>query len=264
MCLILVVWRRHPQYPCLIAANRDEFHGRAAEPAHWWHDRPQILAGRDLVAGGTWLGITRTGRFAALTNYRSLQHRRTDVPSRGGLVTDALESLRSSEDQLGGLHRAGPGYNGFNLIFSDGQSLGVYESVPDRGRVLAPGIYGLSNHVLDTPWPKVERAKAGLQALLGQTADPASVLELLRDDRPAPDEDLPGTGMSLEWERLLSSAFIRGNDYGTRCSTVIRIDQRGQVCFDEWTWDASGSESGLVSIQFEISNFRGSEAAWDF
>ena len=255
MCLILVVWRRHPQYPCLIAANRDEIHGRDAEPAHWWHDRPQILAGRDLVAGGTWLGITRTGSFAALTNYRSPQERRTDVPSRGGLVTGALESQGSIEHDLAGLHRAGPGYNGFNLIFSDGRRLAVHESVPCDGRVLAPGIYGLSNHVLDTPWPKVERAKARLHALLDQTIDPSSVLELLRDDRPARDEDLPGTGMSLEWERLLSSAFIRGSDYGTRCSTVIRIDQGGKVYFDEWTWDASGSESGRASFQFEISNF---------
>jgi uncharacterized protein with NRDE domain len=256
MCLILVVWRRHPRYPCLIAANRDEFHSRAAEPAHWWQDRPQILAGRDLVAGGTWLGITRTGRFAALTNYRSPQHRRIDAPSRGGLVTGALESLGSAEDDLEGLQRVGSGYNGFNLIFSDGQRLGVYESVAGVGRVLAPGIYGLSNHVLDTPWPKVERAKARLQALLDRTTDPISVLELLRDDRPAADEDLPGTGMSLEWERLLSSAFIRGEDYGTRCSTVIRIDPLGKVCFDEWIWDASGSESGRVSFQFEISNFK--------
>jgi uncharacterized protein with NRDE domain len=255
MCLILVVWRRHPQYPCLIAANRDEFHSRAAEPAHWWHDRPQILAGRDLVAGGTWLGITRTGRFAALTNYRSPQHRRTDVPSRGSLVTDALESQGTALDDLGGLQRAGPGYNGFNLIFSDGQSLAVHESVPQVGRVLAPGIYGLSNHVLDTPWPKVERAKARLHVLLDQNIDPSSVLELLRDDRPARDEDLPGTGISLEWERLLSSAFIRGSDYGTRCSTIIRIDQGGKVYFDEWTWDVSGSESGRASFQFQILNF---------
>jgi uncharacterized protein with NRDE domain len=256
MCLILIVWRKHPQYPCLIAANRDEFHSRAAEPAHWWHDRPQILAGRDLVAGGTWLGITRTGRFAALTNYRSPQHRRTDVPSRGSLVTDALESQDSALDDLGALQRVGPGYNGFNLIFSDGQRLAVHESVPGVGRVLAPGIYGLSNHVLDTPWPKVERAKARLHALLDQSIDPSSVLELLRDDCPARDEDLPGTGMSLEWERLLSSAFIRGSDYGTRCSTVIRVDQGGEVYFDEWSWDASGSESGRVSSQFKISNFK--------
>jgi uncharacterized protein with NRDE domain len=255
MCLILVVWRRHPQYPCLIAANRDEFHSRAAEPAHWWHDRPQILAGRDLVAGGTWLGVTRTGRFAALTNYRSPQHRRTDVPSRGSLVTDALESRGTALDDLSGLQRVSPGYNGFNLIYSDGQSLAVHESVPQVGRVLAPGIYGLSNHVLDTPWPKVERAKERLHALLDKNIDPTSVLELLRDDRPARDEDLPGTGMSLEWERLLSSAFIRGSDYGTRCSTIIRIDQDGKVYFDEWTWDASGSESGRASFQFQISNF---------
>jgi uncharacterized protein with NRDE domain len=255
MCLILVVWRRHPQYPCLIAANRDEFHSRAAEPAHWWHDRPEILAGRDLAAGGTWLGITRSGRFAALTNYRSPQQRRTDVPSRGRLVTGALESRGLAEEDLDRLRQIGRGYNGFNLIFSDGQRLAVHESVPGTGRVLAPGIYGLSNHVLDTPWPKVERAKARLHALLDQSIDPSAVLELLRDDRPAPDDDLPGTGMSLEWERLLSSAFIRGSDYGTRCSTVIRIDQTGKVYFDEWSWDTTGTESGRASFQFQISNF---------
>jgi uncharacterized protein with NRDE domain len=149
----------------------------------------------------------------------------------------------------------GPEYNGFNLIFSDGHNLAVHESMPGVGRVLAAGIYGLSNHVLDTPWPKVERAKARLHALLDQTIDPSAVLELLRDDRRARDEDLPGTGMSLEWERLLSSAFIRGSDYGTRCSTVVRIDRGGKVYFDEWTWDVSGSESGRVSFQFQAEPF---------
>src|SRR5258708_26796211 len=151
MCLVLLAWRGHAKYPCVIAANCDELHSRPAAAAQWWPSRPPILAGRDLAAGGTWLGITRTGRFAALTNYRSPQHGRTDVPSRGSLVTDALESRGTAPDDLGGLQRVGPGYNGFNLIFSDGQSLAVHESVPRAGRVLTPGIYGLSNHFLDTP-----------------------------------------------------------------------------------------------------------------
>ena len=253
MCLILVVWRGHPTYPCIIAANRDEFYERATEPAHWWAGSP-ILAGRDGVAGGTWLGITRTGRFAALTNYRAPQPKRTDAPSRGTLVTSLLESGASVEDELQHLRGVGAAYNGFNVLFSDGERLGVYESVGGDGRELPPGIYGLSNHLLDTPWPKVQRAKARLQAALSDMTDPTAVLALLRDDLPAADEQLPRTGVSLEWERLLSSAFIRGTEYGTRCSTLIRIDNRGMAFFDEWSWDASGSQSGSTSLQFELSD----------
>jgi uncharacterized protein with NRDE domain len=146
----------------------------------------------------------------------------------------------------------GGNYSGFNLIFSDGERLGIYESAPGVGRELEPGIYGLSNHLLDTPWPKVENAKSRLSTALSGMADPAALLALLRDDRPAPDEQLPRTGVSLEWERLLSSAFVRAEDYGTRCSTVVRIDKRGRACFDEWSWDATGAGSGKVSLQFEL------------
>jgi uncharacterized protein with NRDE domain len=254
MCLILVVWRRHPTYPCIIAANRDEFYARATESAHWWSDRSQILAGRDLIAGGTWLGITRTGRFAALTNYRAPQQKRADAPSRGALVTGILESGASVTEELAHLRRVGADYNGFNLLFSDGERLGVYESVRAEGRELGPGIYGLSNHLLDTPWPKVQQAKARLQAALSDMTDPTAVLALLRDDTPARDEQLPRTGVSLEWERLLSSAFVRGTDYGTRCSTVIRFDRHGTALFDEWSWDASGSQLGKIGFRFEISS----------
>ena len=151
MCLVLVVWRVHPRYPCLVAANRDEFHARPATPAGWWPVHPAILAGRDLEAGGTWLGMTRTGRFAALTNYRDPEQRRAQVPSRGGLVTSLLESGASVADSLAYLRGVGTDYNGFNLIFSDGERLGIYESVRGCGRELGPGIYGLSNHLLDTP-----------------------------------------------------------------------------------------------------------------
>jgi uncharacterized protein with NRDE domain len=146
----------------------------------------------------------------------------------------------------------GGNYSGFNLIFSDGERLGIYESAPGVGRELEPGTYGLSNHLLDTPWPKVENAKSRLSTALSGMADPAALLALLRDDRPAPDEQLPRTGVSLEWERLLSSAFVRAEDYGTRCSTVVRIDKRGRACFDEWSWDATGAGSGKVSLQFEL------------
>jgi uncharacterized protein with NRDE domain len=252
MCLVLVVWRAHAQYPCLVAANRDELHARPTAGAEWWPDHPHILAGRDLEAGGTWLGVTRAGRFAALTNYRDPEQRRAGVPSRGALVADMLESGASVAEGLTHLRAAGADYNGFNLIFSDGERLGIYESARGAGRELGPGIYGLSNHLLDTPWPKVQNAKTRLEAALVGLTDTAPLLDLLRDDRPASDAQLPRTGVSLEWERLLSSAFVRAPDYGTRCSTIIRIERRGRAYFDEWSWDSVGSNIGRVSLQFEL------------
>jgi uncharacterized protein with NRDE domain len=252
MCLVLVVWRVHPLYPCLVAANRDEFHARPTARAEWWPDHPQILAGRDLEAGGTWLGVTRTGRFAALTNYRDPEQRRAAVPSRGALVTSMLESGASVAEGLSHLRAVGGDYNGFNLIFSDGERLGIYESVRGSGRELGPGIYGLSNHLLDTPWPKVQNAKTRMEAALLGLTDTAPMLDLLRDDRPASDAQLPRTGVSLEWERLLSSAFVRAADYGTRCSTIIRIERRGRAYFDEWSWNSVGSDIGRISLQFEL------------
>jgi len=252
MCLVLVVWRVHRAYPCLVAANRDEFHARPTARAAWWPDHPEILAGRDLQAGGTWLGITRTGRFAALTNYRDPEQRRVDAPSRGALVTAMLESGASVAEGLAYLREVGAHYNGFNLIFSDGERLGIYESVLGSGRELGPGIYGLSNHLLDTPWPKVQNAKTRLEAALLGLAGTAPLLDLLRDDRPASDAELPRTGVSLEWERLLSSAFVRAPDYGTRCSTIIRIDAQGRAYFDEWSWNSVGADIGETNLQFAL------------
>jgi uncharacterized protein with NRDE domain len=235
-----------------VAANRDEFHARPTARAAWWPDHPEILAGRDLQAGGTWLGITRTGRFAALTNYRDPEQRRMDAPSRGALVTAMLESGASVAEGLAYLREVGAHYNGFNLIFSDGERLGIYESVLGSGRELGPGIYGLSNHLLDTPWPKVQNAKTRLEAALLGLADTAPLLDLLRDDRPASDAELPRTGVSLEWERLLSSAFVRAPDYGTRCSTIIRIDAQGRAYFEEWSWNSVGADMGRTKLQFAL------------
>jgi len=257
MCLVLIAWRAAPDHPCVVAANRDEFHARPAAAAEWWPDRPGILAGRDLEAGGTWLGMTRSGRFAALTNYRDPEQLRArkpraGAPSRGALVTSMLGSNASVADGLAHLCEVGANYNDFNLIFSDGERLGVYESVPGTGRELEPGIYGLSNHLLDTPWPKVQHAKSRMEQALLDKADTRPLLALLRDDRPASDDQLPQTGVSLEWERLLSSAFVRAPDYGTRCSTIIRIDAGGRAYFDEWSWNSVGADIGRVSLQFEL------------
>jgi uncharacterized protein with NRDE domain len=253
MCLILLLWRVRPDFPCVLAANRDEFHDRPSASADWWPDRPGLLAGRDLRAGGTWLGAGRDGRFAALTNFRDAAAApRADAPSRGRLVTDVLESGDSVAATLERLRRAGPQYNPFNLIFSDGEKLGVYESVGGNGRELAPGVFGLSNHLLDTPWPKVSNAKSRLASALTDLRDEDAIMQLLRDDRPAPDHELPNTGVRLEWERLLSSAFIRADGYGTRCTTVFRIDGNGCAQFDEWTWDREGAETGRSTHRFRV------------
>jgi uncharacterized protein with NRDE domain len=252
MCLILVVWRAHAEYPCVIAANRDEFHSRATAAAAWWPTQPPILAGRDLEAGGTWLGVQPSGRFAALTNYRDPRLIRTGVPSRGRLVTDILESGDSVAASLEHLRREGPRYNPFNMLFSDGERLGIFESVRGSGRELGPGLYGLSNHLLDTPWPKVQLAKSRLAAALTDLGDEDAVMRLLRDDRPAPDAELPQTGITLEWERMVSSAFVRARDYGTRCSTLVRFAASGHVRFDEWSWDREGRETGRVTCAFEL------------
>jgi uncharacterized protein with NRDE domain len=252
MCLVLIAWRGDASYPCVIAANRDELHSRPTAAAHWWPSQPPILAGQDLQAGGTWLGVTRAGRFAALTNYRDPEQRREAAPSRGTLVTSILKSGDTTQQSLDHLREVGGSYNGFNLIFSDGERLAVYESVLGAGRELGPGIYGLSNHLLDTPWPKVQTAKSRLSLALAESASTEAALALLRDDEPAPDEQLPRTGVGVQWERLLSSAFVRAPDYGTRCSTLVRIDQRRRACFDEWTWNSAGAQTGVVSFQFEL------------
>ncbi|MDY0014242.1 MAG: NRDE family protein [Rhodocyclaceae bacterium] len=250
MCLILVAWRAHPDFPLVVAANRDEWFARPATPAAWWADPPGILAGQDLEAGGTWLGINRQGAFAGLTNFRDPTRQPLGGPSRGALVRDALAHPLPVAERLAWLARHGGDYNGFNLIFSDGQDLAIFESVSGQGRVLGPGVYGLSNHLLDTPWPKVQRAKSRLHAALDSLPDADPLLALLRDDQPAPDQALPRTGVSLEWERLLSSAFIRAPGYGTRCSTVILGDPGGRCHFQEWTWDEAGHPASIARHSF--------------
>jgi uncharacterized protein with NRDE domain len=254
MCLILVAWKAHPQYPLVLAANRDEFFARPAEPAHWW-PQPRILAGRDGQAGGTWLGLASDGRFAALTNYRDPGGaQRPQAPSRGELVPETLAAKLTASSRLQQLHERGAHYNGFNLLFSDGEQLAIYESVPDRGALLSPGVYGLSNHLLDTPWPKVMSAKAALAQALAHLPDETPLLHLLRDQTVAPDEQLPRTGLTLEWERLVSSAFVRAPGYGTRCSTIALIDRHGQASLTEWSWDPAAQPIDHRDYRFAIQD----------
>ena len=252
MCLILVAWRVHPDYPLVVAANRDEFFARPAAEAAWWKDAKDVFAGRDLEAGGTWLGLARNGRFAGLTNFRDPPRNRNDAPSRGALVADFLTGNESTAAALARLQTQGPRYNAFNLFVSDGDSLGIYESASGSARILEPGIYALSNHLLDTPWPKVTAGKSRLARALRALPDDTPLRELLRDDRPAPDAALPRTGVSLAWERMLSSAFIRAPGYGTRCSTVITRDRHGWMHVTESTWSDVGLESGRVVERFQV------------
>lgn len=245
MCLILVAWRADPGYPLVVAANRDEFHARRSASADFWTDYPHILAGRDLEAGGTWLGITRSGRFAALTNYRDPARQRPDTPSRGRLVADFLAGHADIDAYLDALRPAD--YNGFNLLLGDATGNGrlvAFSNVSGERHVLAPGIYGLSNALLDTPWPKVGAGKTALETSL--TALPAEhgLWHLLCDDTIHPDSALPATGVTLAWERLLSAAFIRGADYGTRCSTLVKVGADGTAVFDERSWLAGGTADG--------------------
>ncbi|MBS0346035.1 MAG: NRDE family protein [Proteobacteria bacterium] len=253
MCLILLAWQAHPDFPLVVAANRDEFFTRPAAAAAWWPEHPSIFAGRDLEAGGTWLGVSRGGRFAGLTNFRDPQRQRDGRPSRGQLVADFLAGKESTEAALERLRHEGPRYNAFNLLVSDGESMGIYESESGAAHILPPGLYALSNHLLDTPWPKVMAGKSRLDKALGSLPDIAQLEELLRDDRPAADASLPRTGVSLAWERMLSSAFIRAPGYGTRCSTLIRQDRHDAVQVVEITWNDVGIEIGRLAETFRIA-----------
>ena len=236
MCLILVAWQVHPGYSLVVAANRDEFFARPTAPAGFWKDAPQVLAGRDLEAGGTWMGITRNRRFAALTNYRDPSQNRSGATSRGALVADFLTGDETPQAYLERTAALGNQCNGYNLLVSDSQNLWWSSNMGGEPRRLPPGVYGVSNHLLDTPWPKVGAGKTALaQALDGLPADEA-LFHLLQDDGIHPDEDLPQTGVPLDWERLLSSAFVKSSQYGTRGSTVLCVGQDGWTSFDEQTW----------------------------
>ena len=230
MCLIVFAWKLLPECPLVLAANRDEFFDRPAQAAHWWDDHPVVYAGRDLQAGGTWLGVSRSGRFAALTNIRKGGERRSDVRSRGELVAGFLQSDVSAEAYLASVRERATDYNGFNLLLGDHQQSFWFTNEGDTDmRQLEPGIYGLSNGSLDTPWPKVLRAKAQFSSLLCQGAPDDAYFEMLSDTTRASDGRLPDTGVSLEWERLLSPICIESPDYGTRASTLLRVDNGGQA-----------------------------------
>jgi len=238
MCLILFAYNVHPAYRLILAANRDEFYERPSAPADFWTKDPQILAGLDLKEKGTWLGVTRNGKFAAITNYRDPASWRTQAPSRGKLVSRYLTGSNEPEKYLKNISQKAHAYNGFNILLGDANNLFAYSN---RGEIqkLSDGIYGLSNRLLDTPWPKVKRGKGLLEAALEKKGNELeeALFALLADCRIPPDDELPQTGVGLEWERILSSVFITSPVYGTRSSTILLIGKNRRVKFVEKVYD---------------------------
>jgi uncharacterized protein with NRDE domain len=258
MCLALIAFAVHPRYRIVVAANRDEFHARTAAPSAWWAEG--FLAGRDLEAGGTWLGVSRHGRFALLTNVRDPSPHDPHAPSRGTLVPNLLSSREPLSAALPAQVQAGARHNGFNLVAGDLHELLWGSNRAAAPLALEPGFYGVSNHLLDTPWPKVERTKAAFRRWCQEedmsddgSDDLEPVLGLLHDTERAPDADLPATGVTLERERMLSAPFIVGGDYGTRCSTVLTITPDGNAHWIERSFDSGGTATGDVEHRFRVS-----------
>ncbi len=254
MCLLLIALDSHPEFALIAAANRDEFYDRPSAVAGFWADAPTLLAGRDLRAGGTWLGVDRRGRFAAVTNFRQGEHEAAAPRSRGHLVSDYLRGGMNPSDHIARVHRDAALYNGFNLIAGDPSELQYFSNREGRPRVLGAGVYGLSNHLLDTAWPKVAAGKDSLVALLalGGTELVSGLFGLLSDRAQAAEDLLPRTGVSPEWERLLSAAFIASPDYGTRSSTVLLVGREGRVVFAERSFGPAGRAGEQVRFEFDL------------
>lgn len=254
MCLLIFAFKVHPAYKLILAANRDEYYDRPTAPAGFWDEAPHLLAGKDLRAGGTWLGITRTGKIAAVTNYRDPASIKNNAPSRGEIVSNYLLGPDSPGTYLKKLSKKGDIYNGFNLILGERDRLVWYSNRNGEPRDLSPGIYGLSNHLLDTPWPKVSLSKDALAHQLSQKIElsPETLFQLLKD-RTVPDDDrLPSTGVGLEWERILSPVFIKSSNYGTRSSTLLFLDLDDHVLFYERTFNSPNDDVSTISQAFDL------------
>ena len=252
MCLILLAHRARPGITVQIAANRDEQFARPALAAGWWTDHPDILAGRDLQAGGSWLGVARNGRFAAITNYRDPPSRKDEAPSRGALVGDFLLGRQSPGEYLESIAPDAGRFNGFSLLAGHGGELWFYSNRANAAQAVTPGVHGLSNHLLDEPWPKVIRGRVWLERLIERPFSAEEHFELLADEEQAADGELPSTGIGLERERRSSAIRIRDAVYGTRCSSVLRIASDGAVAFHERSFSADGEVIGTVSHRFAI------------
>lgn len=251
MCLILLAYRAHPAFPLVLAANRDEFFARPTLPAAIWSESPAIFGGRDLDKGGSWLAVSARGRLAAVTNVRDATRGKTGTRSRGLLVNDFVLSDLGPVPFLQRVHASRESYDGFNLLVADASGLFHYANVSGNITTVEPGVHGLSNALLDTPWPKVERGRAELASLLGEPRDQLvdGLFRLLADTQAPPDHALPRTGVSPEWERLLGTAFISTSSYGTRASTVVLVQRSAKVTFIERNFAPGGIPAEVRSIE---------------
>jgi uncharacterized protein with NRDE domain len=253
MCLLVLAWKCHPRYRLVMAANRDEFHDRPAAPLGVWPGEPSIVAGRDLRGGGTWMGATRPGHFGVVTNFRDLEAPPApDAPSRGELVPRFLTGGQSAATYLDELRQAATRYAGFNLLVGGPGGLHYFSNRNGAAATeLAPGVYGLSNHLLDSPWPKLLRTRHRLAALLERDElAPGRLFEILADRTPADADESPDTGLPADWERVLSAPFVVHDRYGTRCSTVLLVDHAGRSAMFERRFDAKGTLTGATRLEF--------------
>jgi uncharacterized protein with NRDE domain len=249
MCLILFSYQNHPDYPLVIAANRDEFYQRPTQAAHFWPETPQLLAGKDLQAGGSWMGVTTDGRFAAVTNYRDPGQEAIYPQSRGSLVKDFLTGELNAEEYLLTIDKIHDAFAGFNLLLGTTSELFFYSNQSRKTQKLAPGVYGLSNGHLDEPWPKVSQGKKQLDRILQREFTTDEVIKLLNDRTLAEDTALPNTGVDVGMEKILSAKFIQVPGYGTRSSTVITVDDKQQLSFTEESYDDIGRPKNRVNFK---------------
>lgn len=247
MCLIVFAWRPGHAQPLVVAANRDEFYARPSLPLAQWPEAPQVYAGRDQEAGGTWLGIGANGRFAALTNIRD-PHQPPSRKSRGELVAGYLLGDQSINDYLNDVVGRSLEYAGFNLLIGNASELWHFNARESEAVMLTPGVYGLSNAGLDTPWPKLLKARAALEEVFGDP-QPQALLALLADSQTAPFTELPDTGVGLATETLLSSVFIASQSYGTRASTALIVQADGSRHMVERSFGPYGGHLGEVEIR---------------
>lgn len=253
MCLLLISFLSHPEYKLIVAANRDEFFKRPAAPAHFWDKHPNLLAGKDIKAGGTWLGLTTSGKFSAITNYRDIRNIKQNAPTRGKLVTDFLLNNDYTSVFANELKEKSDLYNGYNLIFGNLNSLNYFSNQTNTLYELKPGIYGLSNHLLDTPWYKVEKSKKLFSKILTKkniiTDD---FFEILSDETFSPDDLLPDTGLEKRVEQAISAIFVSTPEYGTRSSTVILVNNQNLATFTEKSLDHKTGKWIKSTFEFEI------------
>lgn len=252
MCLILFAIDSHPRFPLIVAANRDERYARPSRPLQWWPEASDLLAGKDLEAGGTWLGIARNGRFAAITNMREGVQRENWQRSRGELTRDFLLEDSSPADYATLAHAQGEHYAGFNLLVGDTQGLYYCSNRRELPRRLPAGVYGLSNDSLDTPWPKLVSGRAELRELLQSAPSTEALLRILADTRHPADDELPDTGVGIALERIFATRFIATEHYGTRASTVLLVDSTGNAEIVEQNFGSNGMVGDKFHYQWHL------------